>query len=127
VSGPIYKDHDLPANSPPAPQTPYGPRSPTQEDARLDRIPESEGGPKDDFRTTTDVTLRDPRDLDLKPFDPQAGYYQRLARRADALRRRGLVPRRGVDIDGRPYDSLLRVGTDKGSLRVSSLTPRGVE
>jgi hypothetical protein len=126
-SGPIYKDHDLRPDSPPAPQRPYQPRSPTQEDARLDRVPESEGGPRDDFRTTTDVTLREPRGLDLKPFDPRVGYYDRLARRADELRRRGLVPRRGTDIDGRPYDSLLRVGTDKGSLRVTSLTPRGVE
>ncbi|MDZ4866521.1 MAG: hypothetical protein SGI91_04300 [Alphaproteobacteria bacterium] len=126
-SGRIYSEYNRPAGSPPAPQNPYQPRSRTQDDARLDRVPESEGGPKDDFRTTTKVTLRDPRGLDLKPFDPRAGYYDRLARRADELRRRGLVPRRGVDIDGRPYDSLLRVGTDKGSLRVTSLTPRGVE
>jgi hypothetical protein len=49
-----------------------------------------------------------------------------LARRTEELRRLGVSRRHDTDIDGRPYDSLLRIGTDKGSLRISSLTPRGV-
>lgn len=102
----------------PARQRRYKPREQTWEEWFWDWRWESWGGPKDTFTS-------EPKD-DRPPFDPRAGYEDRLASRWKEV-----GPRfnriSGVDIDGESYTSTLMVGSNLDGKTAQGLSPEGIK
>ncbi|MBP6014427.1 MAG: hypothetical protein KBA31_19520 [Alphaproteobacteria bacterium] len=112
---------------PPVPQRPYRSREQSWREYFWDWLPESLGGPRDDFSSTTRITIGE----EGPPFDPSRGYNDRLNERLQRAERGELggKPRGyddGVDIDGVAYRAMFVVGTRRGDRTSQGLSPSGV-
>lgn len=110
-----------------APQRPYRSREQSWREYFWDWMPESLGGPRDDFSSTTRITIG----KEGPPFDPTKGYNDRLNERLQRAERGelGSKPRgyeNGVDVDGASYRAMFVVGARRGDRTSRGLSPSGV-
>ncbi|MBC7932053.1 MAG: hypothetical protein H7Z38_15960 [Rubrivivax sp.] len=83
---------------------------------------------KEKWKSTAHYQTMEKGVQDAPPVDPEAGLYDRIGLRLrERLEKSPNLVISGQDTDGRPYKTLLRVGTDLKSDGVNALNLRGAD